>query len=73
MEKDSWAVSLIWGRIGAFVLGLAAFILGMLGYNVSPEDTTLAYDLIAGILGGIGGLLALISKIREGIRARSGG
>jgi len=67
--KDSWPASLIWGRIGAAVLGLAAFVLGYYGYNVGVEDTEAAYELVAGILAGIGGILALISKIREGRKA----
>ena len=64
-EKDSWTVSLIWGRIGAAVLGLAAFVLSYLGYNVAVEDTQATYELVAGILAGVGGILAIISKVRE--------
>jgi len=63
--KDSIAASLIWGRIGAFVLGLAAFILGMFGYVMTPEDVATGEGLITGLLAGVAGVLALISKIRE--------
>ena len=63
--KDSWIASLIWGRIGAAVLVLIAAGLSLFGYSVSPEETNLAYELVAGILAGVGGILALISKIRE--------
>jgi len=63
--KDSWIASLVWGRIGAAVLVLVAAGLNLFGYSVSPEETTAAYELIAGILAGVGGILTLISKIRE--------
>ena len=51
--------------IGA-VLALLAAVLGLLGYSVSEADQEVAYTLISGVLAGVGGLLALISKIREG-------
>jgi len=63
--KDSWVASLVWGRIGAAVLVLVAAGLNLFGYQVSPEETTAAYELVAGILAGIGGILVLVSKIRE--------
>jgi len=63
--KDSWIASLVWGRIGAAVLVLVAAGLSLFGYQVSPEETNMAYELVAGILAGIGGILALVSKIRE--------
>ena len=67
--KDSWIASLVWGRIGAAILVLIAAGLSFFGVDVSPEDTTNANDLIAGILAGIGGLMVLISKIRESLRS----
>ena len=67
--KDSWIASLVWGRIGAAILILVAAGLSFFGVDVSPEDTTNANDLIAGILAGIGGLMVLISKIRESLRS----
>jgi ABC-type nickel/cobalt efflux system permease component RcnA len=63
--KDSWIASLVWGRIGAAVLVLIAAGLSLFGYSISPEETNMAYELIAGILAGIGGIMALVSKIRE--------
>jgi len=64
-EKDPWIVSVVWGRIGAALLALIAFILGIYGYTVSPEDTATVYDLVAAIFAGCAGLWAIISKIRE--------
>lgn len=69
-KADSFAASFIWGRVGAFVLGLAAFLLGLFGYVMTPEDVATAEQLIAGIFAGFGGVLALISKIREGRKAK---
>ena len=68
-KKDSWGVSLIWGRIGAAVLAVAAFGLGIWGYTVTPEDVVAGETLIGGILAGFAGILALISKVRESKKA----
>lgn len=64
--KDPTAVSLIWGRIGAAVLALAAFLLGIFGYSLSAEDQSGLVNVISSILAGGAGLLAIISKVREG-------
>lgn len=69
MSTDTWVASAVWGRVGAAVLALAAFILGLLGYNLSAEDQEAAYGLISSVLAGIAGVLALVSKIREGKKA----
>lgn len=65
-QKDSWIVSMFWGRLGAAILALVAFLLGIWGYSLSKEDQEVAFTLISSILAGVGGLLAVISKIREG-------
>lgn len=64
-RADSFSASLVWGRIGAGLLGIVAFILGVFGYTMSPEDQASLETLIAGVIAGIGGGLALFSKIRE--------
>jgi len=64
-EKDSWVVSALWGRIGAAVLALLAFVFGIFGYSMGAEDVGSANEVITAILTGVAGLLALISKIRE--------
>ena len=69
-QKDSWIVSVFWGRLGAAILALVAFILGILGYSFSKEDQEAAFLLITPILAGVGGILALISKIRESKKAK---
>lgn len=66
MQKtDSLAASLIWGRIGAAVLALVAFILGLFGYSMSADEQAAAVSLIGAIITAIAGALALVSKIRE--------
>jgi len=69
-QKDSWIVSVFWGRLGAAILALVAFVLGILGYGFSKEDQEAAFILITPILAGVGGILALISKIREGKKVK---
>ena len=64
-EKDSWIVSAVWGRIGAGVLALGAFVLGICGYTLSPEEQKTVLDLVMALIAGAGGLLAIISKVRE--------
>ncbi len=64
-KKDPWIVSMVWGRIGAAVLALFAFVLGIFGYSMGAEDVGAANEMIMAVISGIAGLLALISKIRE--------
>ena len=63
--QDSFIVSVVWGRVGAAVLALGAFILGYFGYTFAPEAQAQAFTLVSSICAGIGGILAIISKIRE--------
>ena len=37
-QTDSFVASLIWGRVGAAVLALVAFVLGLFGYQLGLED-----------------------------------
>ena len=69
-QKDSWIVSVFWGRLGAAILGLLAFVLGLWGYTLTKEDQDSAFVLITTIITGVGGVLALISKIRETKKVR---
>jgi len=64
-EKDSWIVSAVWGRIGAGVLALGAFVLGIFGYTLSPEEQQTGLVLVTGLIAGVGGMLAIVSKVRE--------
>uniref|UniRef100_A0A6M3LEE9 Uncharacterized protein n=1 Tax=viral metagenome TaxID=1070528 RepID=A0A6M3LEE9_9ZZZZ len=68
--KDPVGLSLIWGRVGAAVLALIAFGLGIWGYTLSPEDQASAAELIGSIMAGVAGLFAIISKVREGKKAK---
>jgi hypothetical protein len=67
MEKqpDTWAQSLVRGRIGAGLMGVAAALLGLLGYDFGPDMQAHATELVGSVLAGAAGLLALVSKIRE--------
>ena len=69
-QKDSWIVSVFWGRLGAAILGLLAFVLGLWGYTLTKEDQDSAFVLITTIITGVGAILALISKIRETKKVR---
>ena len=68
-KKDPFVVSLFWGRIGAVLLALIAFALGLFGYAMTPEDVETGNELITGIFAGIAAVLILISKIRESKKA----
>lgn len=63
--KDPTMVSVLWGRIGAAILALVAFALGIFGYTLTPEDQTSLATLIGSILTGLAGVLAIVSKVRE--------
>jgi hypothetical protein len=65
MKHDSWVASLIYGRIGAAIWMLAAVFFGL-----SSEEAEAGNEAVTAILGGVGVILALISKIREKMKDR---
>ena len=67
---DSFKASLIWGRIGAGVLALVAFGLGIAGYTMTPEDQETAYMLVSSLIAGVAGVMAFVSKMRESKKAK---
>lgn len=67
-QKDPWYVA-VWGRLGASVLALTAFALGIRGYTVGPEEIATVETLITSLLAGVAGVLAIISKVRESKKA----
>ena len=69
MATDSWAASAVWGRVGAAILAFVALILGYFGYQMGADEQAAAFEVVATILTGISGVLALVSKIREGKKA----
>ena len=71
MKVDSLAMSLVWGRVGAAVLALLSFILGLFGYTMGAEEQAAAYEIISSVLAGLAGVLAIVSKIRESKRLAS--
>ena len=65
MKHDPWIASLIWGRVGAAIWMIAAVV-----FKLSTEETETGNQAITTILGGVGVLLALFSKVREGMKDR---
>lgn len=72
-KPDSFQASLIWGRIGAAVPCLTAFVLSTFGIDFTPGDQVEANETITGILAGVAGIMALISKLREKKRTSQAG
>jgi hypothetical protein len=64
-KPDGFIASLVWGRIGAAVLCMAAFVLSAIGVDFGVEEQANVNELVGGILAGIAGLLAIVSKLRE--------
>ena len=50
----------VWGGL----IALAAGLLGLLGYTISSADQVQLVNLVAGIVSTIGGILAIIGRIR---------
>ena len=50
----------VWG--GA--IAIAAGVAGVLGYTVSPADQVQFVNLVAGLVSAVGGVLAIIGRIR---------
>lgn len=72
-KPDSFQASLIWGRIGAAMLCLTAFVLSTFGIDFTPGEQAGANETITGILAGLAGIMALISKLREKKRTGQAG
>jgi hypothetical protein len=66
IKTDSWMASVVYGRTGAAIWSLIAIIFGM-----TADEAEVANQAVTGILGGIGVILALVSKIREKIKAKA--
>jgi hypothetical protein len=75
-KPDSFAASLIWGRIGAGVLCLIAAGLTVAGYDFSEVDQASAFEIIKAMIAEIerliislttafAGVMAIVSKVRE--------
>ena len=64
-RKDSNAVSLFWGRIGAAILLLISVALQGFGYTFGAEDQAAVYDAISSILAAGALIQITISKVRE--------
>lgn len=60
MNKDTWIASAIYGRVGAAIWTIAAVALGL-----SADQAEAGNAAVTAILGGVGALLAIVSKLRE--------
>jgi hypothetical protein len=69
--KDPVGLSLIWGRIGAAILAIIAFVLQLFGYALSPEDQATGAQAIQTILSGLIPVLIIASKVRESKKAKA--
>jgi hypothetical protein len=58
--KSALSSRAVWGGVVAIVAGAA----GLFGYAVSPEDVGALTELISGGAAVIGGILAIIGRIR---------
>jgi len=72
-SKDTLVVTILWGRVGSAILGLVAFVLGLCGYALAPEDLDRIEPLIGSILAGLAGVLAIASKLRESRKVKDNG
>ena len=70
---DTWKGSLIWGRVGAAVLTVLAILVSAFGINFGPEDQQAVFEVISGIMAGIGVIMTLISKWKEQYKAKVNG
>lgn len=72
-KTDSFWLSALWGRLGAFIWIILSMVMGYFGYTVSEEDQRVGYELVSAIFGAIGGILVLWSKVRSTKRAKNEG
>lgn len=70
MKVDTYKVSLVWGRIGATVCGLLAMTLSLFDIKLTADEQAGLTDAVTGVLAGMSGILAFISKLRETYRMR---
>jgi membrane protein YdbS with pleckstrin-like domain len=69
-QKDSNAVSLLWGRIGAAILLLLSVALGSFGYTFAEEDQVAVYEAVSTVLASVAFFQVVISKVRESGRTK---
>jgi ABC-type nickel/cobalt efflux system permease component RcnA len=67
-DTDSFAASMIWGRIGVALLCLVSFGLSSVGADFSAEMQAEVFDTISNGLIGLAAMLAIVSKVREQIK-----
>jgi len=63
-KADSYLKSLFVGRIGAFVLSIAAAVMAF--YGVADDLSAQLQDQLIGLGASLAALLAAVSKLREG-------
>jgi hypothetical protein len=57
--KNLLASKTVWGGLAA----LAAGIVGLFGYSVSPADSAQAIELGTGLASAVGGLVAIVGRV----------
>lgn len=60
MQKDTWIASAIYGRVGAAIWTILA-----VSFGLTVDEGELGNAAITAILGGVGVILAIVSKLRE--------
>ena len=58
--KSAFASKGVWGGL----IAVAAGLLAVFGYSISPADQVQLVNLVAGLISAIGGILAIIGRIR---------
>jgi uncharacterized membrane protein YidH (DUF202 family) len=71
--SDTWIGSLLWGRVGAAILTLAAVVLAGFGIEFGADTQSEVYGAISAVLAGIGAVMAVVSKLREKHREKAMG
>ena len=72
-KTDPWIGSVVWGRIGAAVMVLTAFVLQGLGIEFGQDDQQASFGAVESILAAAGVILAIVSKYRQkALEKRSG-
>lgn len=63
MDNDNkawWQSKTVWGGL----IALAAGILAAFGFTLSPEDQNTLVNIVVGITGAVGGLIAVVGRVK---------
>lgn len=65
-EKSWWQSKTVWGGAVALIAGAA----GLLGFNIGPEDQAALIDSLYAIASAVGGLLAIVGRVKASKRIK---